>query len=155
MNNWKIKTLFGRAKHLLITFNKDWFRSFKATGFVIRSLLKILNEKCEKLQVDVALILYEKDVYVAAQKERARLTPYKYKLFLHKYLFDSIDELSQVLLLVIALFIGIGMQVWVLDCIMVKVITDLSVSLDMVQFKKLGYLIGKIIDRNYKDQKVW
>ena len=149
----KSKPLFGRAKHLLALplIGTGSGGLFEATGFVIRSLLKILNEKCEKLQVDVALILYEKDVYVAAQKERARLTPYKYKLFLHKYLFESIDELSEIAVNGdLALFIGAGASMGAGLPSWAKLLEELAseFSLDMVQFKKLGYLDqAKIIDR--------
>lgn len=149
----KSKPLFGRAKHLLALplIGTGSGGLFKATGFVIRSLLKLLNEKCEELQVDVALILYEKDVYVAVQKERKRLTPYKYKLFLHKYLFDSIDELSEIAVNGdLALFIGAGASMGAGLPGWAKLLEELAseFSLDMLEFKKLSYLDqAKIIDR--------
>ena len=80
--------LFGRCRHLialpLIGTGAGGLTS--GTGAVIRSMLELLILKSEAFQVDIALVLYEEDVYVAAVRERFRLMPFYYKLFMHESL---------------------------------------------------------------------
>ena len=147
------KPLFGRDKHLLALplIGTGAGGLHHGTGYVIQKMLSVLDQKAEYLNVDVALVLYEKDVYVAAQQERSRLMPFKYKRYLATHLVEAIEKLSNIAISNdLALFIGAGASMgaglpsW--SGLLQELASELVIN--EREFKALGALDkAKIIDR--------
>ena len=150
------KPLYGRDKHLLALplIGTGAGGLHHGTGYVIQKMLSVLDKKAEILDIDVVLVLYEKDVYVAAQKERSRLMPFKYKKILAPHLVEAIEKLSDIAISNdLALFIGAGASMGAGLPSWSGLLHDLAseLSIDKKEFEALGALDkAKIIDRRLR-----